>query len=202
MRDFALDSGFLRSCIDLPRETREKIVSRLQTFIQGPRDRELGLARVGGSNHVLSLPVDAAYRILLRREKPVITLLLVTENDSPSPPVISNRGITPDHMVIAPVDALDTLLVEEKYLLLAKHLLKIPAATGALQFKISEIEEILNAHLPPEARQFHNWWANQRSGKRAQAFAWMAAGWVVSKADIKADLVKFTRQNLRGGGVR
>ena len=66
----------------------------------------------------------------------------------------------------------------------------------------SEIEEILNAHLPPEARQFHNWWANQKSGKRAQSFAWMAAGWVVSKADIKADLVKFTRQNLQGGGAR
>ena len=99
-----------------------------------------------------------------------------------------------DDVVLAPVHALETLLVEEKYLPLARHLLKAPAATAELQFHFKEIEEILNAHLPPEARQFVNWWANQKSGKPAHAFAWMAAGWLIPKVDIKADRVTFKRR--------
>jgi hypothetical protein len=42
--------------------------------------------------------------------------------------------------------------------------------------------------------------ANQKTGKRSQAFAWMAAGWLVSKVDVDADLVKFSRQNVEPGG--
>ena len=103
-------------------------------------------------------------------------------------------------MVIAPVDALEKLLVEEKYLLLAKHLLTVPAATRDLQFHVAEIEGILHAHLPPEARRFPTWWANQKTGKRPQAFAWMAAGWLVSKVDVDAEFVKFCRQNAEAGG--
>src|SRR5947209_5233446 len=62
--------------------------------------------------------------------------------------------------------------------------------------KMAEIEEVVRAHLPPEARRFPNWWANQKTGKRSQAFAWMAAGWLVSEIDVDADLVKFSRQNV------
>lgn len=107
-----------------------------------------------------------------------------------------------DLKVIAPVDALETLLVEEKYLLRAKHLLTVPAGTTELQFHVAEIEAIVNAHLPPEARRFPNWWANQKTGKRPQAFAWMAAGWLVSKVDIDANLVKFSRKKTASGGKR
>src|SRR5215471_6455032 len=103
-------------------------------------------------------------------------------------------------MVIARVDALGKLLVEEKYLLLAKHLLTVPAATRNLQFHVAEIEGILRAHLPPEARRFPNWWANQKTGKRPQAFAWMAAGWLVSKVDVDGEFVTFSRQNAEPGG--
>jgi hypothetical protein len=113
---------------------------------------------------------------------------------------VSNFGMNTDLTVIAPVEALERLLVEEKYLLLTKHLLAVPAATRDLQFRVAEIEGIVRAHLPPEARRFPNWWANQKTGKRPQAFAWMAAGWLVSKVDIDADLVKFSRQNVEPGG--
>jgi mRNA-degrading endonuclease RelE of RelBE toxin-antitoxin system len=192
MRDFVLDDGFIQSCIDLPEKIREKIVSQLRALAQDPRNRDLGIARVEGSKHTFTLPVDDTYRILLRREKPMIILLLVTESDSSS--VISKRRTGSSPMVVAPVDALETLLVEEKYLLLTKYLLKVPAATRELQFQVAAIEKIVHAHLPPEARRFPNWWANQKSGKRAQAFAWMAAGWLVSKIDTSADLVKFIRR--------
>jgi hypothetical protein len=192
MRDFLLGDGFLQSCIDLPEETRRKIVSQLEAFAHNPRDRDLGVTRVEGSRHILSLHIDDTYSIVLRREKPATILLLVSTRAG------SKLGSSPDHMITASVDALERLLVEEKYLLLAKHLLNIPRETKELQFRISEIETIVNAHLPPEARRFPNWWANQKSGKRPQSFAWMAAGWVVSKIDLDLGLVKL----VRAGGAK
>jgi hypothetical protein len=200
MRDFVLGDGFLQSCIDLPGKIRENIVSQLYAFSTRPRDRELGVERVEGSKRILKLPVGDIYRIILDREKSVTTLLLVAENNPSSASAFLKRRVSPDQMITAPVDALETLLVEEKYLLLAKHLLSVPAATRELQFKVSEIEALLNMHLPPEARRFPGWWANQKSGKRAQAFAWMAAGWLVSKVDFNSKLVKFSRRNPRVEG--
>jgi hypothetical protein len=193
MKDFVLADRFLQSCIDLPEHLRRKIVSQLRALARDPRDRHLGVARVEGSGNTLSIPVDEDYRIFFRREKHATILLSVAD-------LVSNFVINADLMVIAPVDALERLLVEEKYLLLAKHLLTVPAATTDLQFHVAEIEGIVRAHLPPEARRFPNWWANQKTGKRPQAFAWMAAGWLVSKVDIDADLVKFSRQNVEPGG--
>jgi hypothetical protein len=202
VRDFVLHDGFLQSCINLPEATREKIVSQLQAYSTDPRDRDLGVARVEGSKHILTLPIDDTYRILLRREKPVTILLVVTETNSPSTLAHSVKAANPDQMVLAPLDALATLLVEEKYLALAKHLLSVPASTRELRFEFSEIEEIINAHLPPEARRFPNWWANQKTSKRAHAFSWMAAGWLVSKVDIDGDVVQFVRRNAASEGGR
>ena len=191
MKDFFLADRFLQSCIDLPEGLREKIVSRLRALARDPRDRNLGIARVEGSASTLSLPVDENYRLFFRREKQTTILLSVAD-------LVSNFEMTAELKVIAPVDALETLLVEEKYLLLAKHLLTLPAGTSDLQFHVSEIEAILRAHLPPEARRFPNWWANQKTGKRPQSFAWMAAGWMVSKVDLDVGVVNFSRS----GGKR
>lgn len=202
MRDFVLDSGFLQSCIDLPAEVRARIVRTLRAFTKDPRNRDLGVSRVEGSKQSLSLPVDETYRLLLRRERRVTTLLFVTENVSTATPITSNRGMNIEQMVIAPPDALEALLVEEKYLLLARHLLTVPAENNQIQFRVAEIEEIVNAHLPPEARRFPSWWANQKSGKRAHAFAWMAAGWQVTKVDMNAHLVEFGRRNVERAGAR
>ena len=193
MKDFVLADRFLQSCIDLPEDLRREIVSRLRALARDPRDRRLDVARVEGSVRTFSLPIAEDYRLFFRREKQATILLSVAG-------LVSNFGMNADLMVIAPVDALEKLLVEEKYLLLAKHLLTVPAATTDVQFHVAEIEGIVRAHLPPEARRFPNWWANQKTGKRPQAFAWMAAGWLVSKVDIDADLVKFSRQNVEPGG--
>jgi len=193
MKDFVLADRFLPSCIDLPADLRGKIVSRLRALARDPRDRRLGVARVEGSGRTLSLPVDEDYRIFFRREKQATILISVAD-------LVSNCEMNSDPVVIAPVDALEKLLVEEKYLLLAKHLLTVPVATTDLQFHVAEIEGIVRSHLPPEARRFPNWWASQKTGKRPQAFAWMAAGWLVSKVDVDGDVVKFSRQNVEPGG--
>jgi hypothetical protein len=194
MKDFVLADRFLASCIDLPEDLRKKVVSRLRALSRDPRDRRLGVERVEGAGSIFSLPVDEDYRIFFRRDKQATMLLSVGD-------VVTNDEMNA-LMVIAPVDALERLLVEEKYLLLAKHLLTVPAATTDLQFHIKEIEGIVRAHLPPDARRFPNWWANQKTAKRPQTFAWMAAGWLVSKVDVDGEVVKFSRQNVAHGGKR
>lgn len=193
MKDFVLGERFLQSCIDLPEDLRGKIVSRLRALARDPRDRQLGISQVDGSGNILSLPVNEAYRVFLRREKHATILLSIGG-------IGSNFEMNADLKVIAPVEALEKLLVEEKYLLLAKHLLAAPAGTTHLQFHVAEIEGIVRAHLPPEARRFPNWWANQKTGKRPQAFAWMAAGWLVSRVDVDAETVQFRRQSVAPGG--
>src|SRR5262245_37725975 len=182
MKDFVLADCFLPSCIDLPEELRRTMIPPLRALARDPRDRRLGVARVEGSVGTLSLPIAESYRIFFRREKQKTILLSVADH-------VSNFEMDAELMVLAPVDALEKLLVEEKYLLLARHLLTVPAATADLQFHVAEIEAIVRAHLPPEARRFPNWWANQKTGKRPQSFAWMAAGWLVSKIDLDANLV-------------
>src|SRR5437773_2122458 len=104
MKDFILADRFLQSCIDLPEDLRRKIVSQLRALARDPRDLRLGVARVEGSGGVLSLPVEEDYRIFFRREKQATILLLVAD-------VVSNFGMNADPMVIAPVDALEKLLV-------------------------------------------------------------------------------------------
>jgi hypothetical protein len=193
MKDFVLADGFIQSCIDLPEDLRTKIVARLRVLARDPRDSRLGVARVEGSAGILSLPVDEDYRILFRRDRQAMMLLSVAG-------IVSNLRTKAELKVIAPVDALERLLVEEKYLLFAQHLLTVPAAITDVQFRFAEVEKIVGAHLPPEARRFPNWWANQKTGKSAQAFAWMAAGWLVSKVDVAADVVKFSRKKVEPGG--
>ena len=193
MKDFVLGDDFLKTCVDLPEEIRETIVSQLRAYSRNPRSRDLVIEGIEGTRNVLSLPVDGTYRILLRREKPFTSLICVTGSSVPPNPAASKHRSS-DETQFAPVDSLESLLVEEKYLPLAIHLLQASADLRALEFQFLEIEKILNTHLPPEARQFLSWWANQKSGKRPQAFAWMAAGWLTSKVDIKADLVTFIRR--------
>ena len=193
-----LEPSFLRSIVDLPAEVREEIVSQLEVLSANPSDRDLDLERLEGSKKLRALRIDATHRIILRLEKSQPALLFVkTEDDAYSP---DRNDVTPAReMVIAPVEALEKLLVHEKYLPLTRYLLRVDSKTREVELPFLELEKIINAHLPPEARQFPNWWANQKSGKRAQAFAWMAAGWIVARVDVKSRVVRF--KHIEGEGL-
>jgi mRNA-degrading endonuclease RelE of RelBE toxin-antitoxin system len=201
MKDLVIEEAFLKSAVNLPLKIREKIVSQLLTFTKHPDDPDLDLQRLEGSKEFRSMRVDDTYRMIIRIEKAASTLVAVATRDSPYSLDAKPRAATPVHkpgayandIVIAPVDALDKLLVEEKYLALTKRLLELAEKSREVQFQFPEIETMLDAHLPPEARKFPNWWGNQKTGKRAHAFAWMAAGWVVSNVDIRTGIVKFAR---------
>ena len=51
-----------------------------------------------------------------------------------------------------------------------------------------EIESVLGFELPPSARLYRPWWANENGNNgHTQARAWTAAGWETAEVDIEAE---------------
>lgn len=57
----------------------------------------------------------------------------------------------------------------------------------------AQIEEILGVALPPSARKYRPWWANEQAGTHVHARAWLDAGRRTSNVDLKAGTVEFLR---------
>ncbi|HEX6374939.1 MAG TPA: type II toxin-antitoxin system VapB family antitoxin [Allosphingosinicella sp.] len=58
-----------------------------------------------------------------------------------------------------------------------------------------QIEEVLGFALPPSARRYREWWANQRGQGHSQARGWQDAGWQVWKVDLAGERATFRRAN-------
>ncbi len=71
------------------------------------------------------------------------------------------------------------------------HLLRLPPETQEWNSTFNEIEAITGFELPPSARLYRPWWANQsRNGNghsHSQALAWGAAGWETAEVDMSAE---------------
>lgn len=52
------------------------------------------------------------------------------------------------------------------------------AKFGSYRFSFAELEKILGFELPPSARKYQAWWANQQSGP--QSDSWLMAGFLAS----------------------
>ena len=76
-----------------------------------------------------------------------------------------------------------------KYASLHRHLSNLDAREWATTFR--EVEKILGATLPPSARTYQEWWANDRT--HTQAIAWMLAGWKHVSVDLRTETVLFRR---------
>ena len=74
-----------------------------------------------------------------------------------------------------------------KYDGLRRHLLALPFNEWRSSFK--EIEAIIGFRLPPSARKFPPWWANDPT--HAQANAWLNAGWKTEQVDTGGERVVF-----------
>lgn len=60
-----------------------------------------------------------------------------------------------------------------------------------------EIERVLGFALPPSARRYREWWANQRGSGHSQTKGWQGAGWQVSQVDLDSERVTFRRSRMR-----
>jgi hypothetical protein len=74
----------------------------------------------------------------------------------------------------------------------------------AVRLSFRRIEEILGVKLPPSARTYQFWWANDTTGNHAQAQAWLQAGRRVTMLDLIEQRVVFVRaeRDPRGGRIR
>lgn len=63
---------------------------------------------------------------------------------------------------------------------------------GEVKIAFSEIEEILDALLPPTARKTEAWWANNATG-HSQARSWLEAGYKTTEVDLEGETLVFRR---------
>jgi hypothetical protein len=79
-----------------------------------------------------------------------------------------------------------------KYHPLFEHLLF--SGQGRLSMTFAEIEDVIEARLPPSARRREEWWSNSPNG-HSQARAWLRAGYRTSGVDLARETIEF---NLEG----
>lgn len=77
-----------------------------------------------------------------------------------------------------------------KYDPLREHLERL----SHLRLTFAEIERILGATLPPSARKYSAWWANERDGRHVHALSWLDAGNQTQRLDLNAGTVEFAKQ--------
>jgi hypothetical protein len=71
----------------------------------------------------------------------------------------------------------------KKYEPLREHLASMPADIASVTMSFDEVEDIVGG-LPPSARKFRQWWAND---SKVEARAWRAAGWHVDGRGLDVD---------------
>lgn len=81
-----------------------------------------------------------------------------------------------------------------KYAPLSSYLASLPESQTEATLTFGQIEAILGARLPPSARSYQAWWANQRQGSHVEAAAWLDAGWEVDGLNLSAEQVRLTRR--------
>ncbi|OQC58834.1 MAG: hypothetical protein BWX54_00908 [Verrucomicrobia bacterium ADurb.Bin018] len=80
-----------------------------------------------------------------------------------------------------------------KYQALKDYLIVTPTQIQTITLSFQQVEIIIRANLPPAARRFRAWWANQQVGSRPQAESWMNAGFKVDKVNFTGTCVTFKR---------
>jgi hypothetical protein len=83
-----------------------------------------------------------------------------------------------------------------KYHPLFEHLLY--SGQGHLVMAFSEIERVIDAALPPSARQREEWWTNSENG-HSQARAWRRASYRTANVDLVNETVDFVLEGWPEG---
>lgn len=91
-------------------------------------------------------------------------------------------------MLLKRLKRVATMTESTKYHPLFEHLLF--SGQGEAMMTFAEIEEVIEARLPPSARTREEWWSNSPSG-HSQARAWRRAGYKTSGVDLANERVSF-----------
>lgn len=74
-------------------------------------------------------------------------------------------------------------------------------ASGVVELRFSEVEQILGAALPGSARRHAAWWSNS-GGTHVQSDAWLSAGYRTQDVDIEQQTLKFVPQQAGFGEMK
>ncbi|MGA3161575.1 MAG: hypothetical protein ABSC77_10185 [Terracidiphilus sp.] len=107
-------------------------------------------------------------------------------------PLMNLRRVLKGEEAAARVDLedLETLVSTRKYLPIARILLQ--EGGTAARFTFAQLEKAIADQLPPSARKYRPWWANER-GRHVQASSWLGVGWKVGSVDLTGEIVAFNR---------
>ena len=82
-----------------------------------------------------------------------------------------------------------------RYQPLQQYLASQQAGITEVTLTFAEIEQILQASLPPSAHKYACWWANPRTKRQhPHAQSWLAVGWRVRGLSIDGAWVRFQRK--------
>ena len=212
MANYLIEASFLDSAHELPKDTARKVWKALNLLSKNPSHPGLHLETLRGRAEGLqSVRVDDQYRIILRPDENLRTLIYVGPHDrayqfAESLPVrvpLPAGGAVLYSLAIGHVPAPASvsgsaikglLLRPTKYLPLASFLVGRPASVDSVELSFGQIEEVIKALLPKSARRYRAWWANETGRTRhVQANAWVAVGWKVKRVDFDGQLVEFAR---------
>jgi len=79
-----------------------------------------------------------------------------------------------------------------KHSALGEYLRRLPASENKAELPFGRVEQLIGDDLPPSARTWEPWWANDKTHVQAQA--WMGAGWRMTSLSISDERVTFERQ--------
>jgi hypothetical protein len=63
-----------------------------------------------------------------------------------------------------------------------------------VQLTFAQIEGLIEGGLPPSARRYRPWWANERGGTHVHARAWLDAGRLTTNVNLNAQTVEFVKE--------
>jgi Txe/YoeB family toxin of Txe-Axe toxin-antitoxin module len=107
-------------------------------------------------------------------------------------PLMNLRRALKGEAAAARVDLedLETMVSTLKYLPIARILLQEDGHSA--RFTFAQLEKAIADQLPPSARKYRPWWANER-GRHVQASSWLGVGWKVGSVDLTGEIVTFNR---------
>jgi mRNA-degrading endonuclease RelE of RelBE toxin-antitoxin system len=215
-------ASFLKSSQELPREMSAPVLRALRNFVNNPLHPGLHLERLSGkASNFWSIRVNDAYRIILQRPESAITIAVYVakhdeairfaERGASAEPILAlteepqivhvsslplPKSAKPhvakekDKAVRIDLQDLESLIKTRKYLPLARALLLERGPSAAFTF--TQIEYTIGDSLPPAARRWRAWWANDRQ-RHVQASSWLGVGWRVTALDMERETVTFVK---------
>jgi CBS domain-containing protein len=168
---FRLDRAALRSLLDSVRVTRNDL-AHFRTDITTRQRDELRFCK----------------EWLLRHEEAVVAAFGGDDAIVADLPAAAEQPISLDTPASLPADELAP--GDSRYAPLALYLEGVQQDQVQLTFQ--EIERILGDSLPPSARQWRSWWANDTTS-HPHAQEWLTVGWRVARIAMTEERVTFAR---------